>query len=97
MVYEIQDNARHRMKRMIFKNLSLAGCGVVMLAALGLALASGTSNWGFPLLVLCPLMHIFLHRHLHSGADRLEAGSAKMPWATGRQDEDGHSSIAVRE
>ena len=54
------------MNRNIFTNFFtagglLAGCGVVMLAALGLILANGTSNGGFLLpVVLCPLMHIFM-------------------------------------
>lgn len=91
------------MKRMMFKNSSLsggllAGCGVVMLAALGLILANGTSSWGFLLLVaLCPLMHIFMHRHLHSGADHHQAGAAKKSRETGPQEEDGHSRIPAQE
>jgi len=91
------------MKRIMFQNFSLAGgmlvgCGVVMLVALGLIFANGSSNWGFLMVVaLCPLMHIFLHRHLHSGSDHLEAGPAKTSWETGRHDEDGNSRIAVQE
>jgi len=90
------------MKRIGFTNFSpagglLAGCGVVMLAALGLIFANGTSNWGFLMLVvLCPLMHIFMHRQLHSNTDHHEADAAKTSWETGRQDEDGHSSIAAQ-
>jgi len=91
------------MKRIMFKNFSqagglLAGCGLVMLAALGLIVFYGASNWGFLLLVvLCPLMHIFMHRQLHSGADHYEAGATKKSRETNPQEGDGHSRIPARE
>ena len=75
----------------MFKNFSpavglLAGCGAVMLVALGLILANGTSNGGFLLpVVLCPLMHIFMQRHLHSGDDHYEAGAARKSGKTGKK------------
>jgi hypothetical protein len=87
----------------MFKNFSpavglLAGCGAVMLVALGLILANGTSNGGFLLLVvLCPLMHIFMRRRLPSGADRYEAGTARKSRKTDLQEEGGYSRIPAQE
>ena len=91
------------MNRIMFKNFFpaaglLAGCGVVMLAALGLIFAKGTSNGGFLLLVvLCPLMHIFMHRQLHSGAGHYEAGPANTSRESDPQEEGGPSRIPAQE
>lgn len=79
------------MKRIMRKNFSpagglLAGCGAVMLAALGLIIANSTSNGGFLLLVLlCPLMHIFMHRHLFCGSGHHGEGDVQQPRHAGNQ------------
>lgn len=50
--------------------LMLAGCAAMLIAIFTLTSSSSGSNWGFYLLLmLCPVMHIFMHRGLHRNED----------------------------
>ena len=50
--------------------LMLAGCAAMLTAIFALMSSSSGSNWGFYLLLmLCPAMHIFMHRGLHRNED----------------------------
>ena len=43
----------------------LVGCVAVMLAAVALFANIESAGWGVLVLLLCPLMHIFMHRNMH--------------------------------
>lgn len=45
----------------------IAGCVTVMLLAVILLSSTEYSNLGFLALLLCPAMHLFMHRHGHRG------------------------------
>ena len=50
--------------------LMLAGCAAMLIAIFTLTSSSSESNWGlYLLLMLCPAMHIFMHRGLHRNED----------------------------
>ncbi len=59
---------RNLLKGNLLKGSMLGGCAVVMLVGAALIFSGRGSNLGYLVLLLCPLMHLFMHRHHHSEA-----------------------------
>ena len=57
-----------------------AGCVAMLVAILALITTTNTGSWGFYLLLLlCPAMHILMHRGMHSRIKHNETPHAQLP------------------
>jgi membrane protein DedA with SNARE-associated domain len=57
-----------------------AGCVAMLVAAFALTSTTSGGSWGFYLLLLlCPAMHILMHRGMHSRKKRNEIPQALLP------------------
>jgi hypothetical protein len=57
-----------------------AGCVAMLVAAFALTSTTSRGSWGFYLLLLlCPAMHILMHRGMHSRKNRNEIPQALLP------------------
>lgn len=59
---------REMKKRNLRMGLMLGGCAAVMLIAAALVFRGSGGNLGYLVLLLCPVMHLFMHRYHHTGA-----------------------------
>jgi len=58
-----------------------AGCAAVMLGAFALLSSSGSGNLALLLLVLCPVMHIVMHRFMHHAGHGNDLSKERPPLA----------------
>jgi peptidoglycan/LPS O-acetylase OafA/YrhL len=57
-----------------------AGCVAMLVAAFALTSTTSGGSWGFYLLLLlCPAMHILMHRGMHSRKNRNEIPQTLLP------------------
>ena len=57
-----------------------AGCVAMLVAILALTTTTSAGSWGFYLLLLlCPAMHILMHRGMHSRTKPHETPQAQLP------------------
>ena len=57
-----------------------AGCVAMLVAVFALTSTTSGGSWGFYLLLLlCPAMHILMHRGMHSSKKRNEIPQALLP------------------
>ena len=57
-----------------------AGCVAMLVAVFALTTTTSGGSWGFYLLLLlCPAMHILMHRGMHSRRNRNDIPDAQLP------------------
>ena len=70
--------------KFIYKNryflMMTAGCVAMLVAVFALTAMTIGGNWGFYfLLLLCPAMHILMHRGMHGRTKHNETPHAQLP------------------
>lgn len=60
--------------------LMAAGCVAMLIAVFALTTKTSGGSWGvYLLLLLCPAMHILMHRGMHGNSNRQEMPHAQLP------------------